>query len=156
MEVYPKLLRYAISKTNDKPSAHDLVMKSFMKVLELFKETQEMPKRLDFYLIKVIHRTFLDEIKKSRRVTSIDDTEGYLEPVDPNLPSDPLLRRRIARAFGQISENCKEVLTLIALGMTYDDIKDITKRTTNSVAGSVYRCRDKLRLYLYGDHPREN
>ena len=58
MEVYPKLLRYTISKTNDKSSAHDLVMKSFMKVLELFKETQEMPKRLDFYLIKVIHRTF--------------------------------------------------------------------------------------------------
>ena len=96
----------------------------------------------------------MDEIKKSRRVTSIDDTEDYLEPVDPNLPSDPLLRRRIV-TFGQLSENCKEVLTLIALGMTYDDIKDITKRTTNTVAGSVYRCRDKLRLYLYGITKRE-
>ena len=155
MEVYPRLLKYAISKTNDKSSAHDLVMKSFMKVLERFKESQEMPERLDFYLIKVIRNTFLDEFKRSKRVTSIDDTDGYLEPVDPSLPSDPLMKKRIARAFGQLSENCREVLILVAQGMTYNDITEITNKTRNSVAGAIYKCRDKFRIYLYGENPRD-
>ena len=78
----------------------------------------------DFYLIKVIRNTFVDEFKRSKRVTSIDDTDGYLEPVDGRLPSDPLMKKRIARAFGQLSENCREILSLLARELTYAEISE--------------------------------
>ena len=152
LEVYPRLLRYGITLTHDKSSAHDLVMKAFMKVLEKFKETRELPERLDFYLFKTVRTTFVDGTRRSRFETSIDDTEGYLEPVDPALPSDPLMKKRIIKAFDELSAPCQEILGLVAQGYSYNDIKDLTRRTKNAVAGSIYKCRDNFRIKLYGKH----
>ena len=153
---YPKLLKYAITLTREKSSAHDLVMKSFMKVLEKFKETQELPERLDFYLVKTIRNTFIDGTRRSQFETSIDDTEGYLEPVDPALPSDPLMKKRIIKAFGELSEPCQEMLGLVAQGFTYNEIRDLTERTRNAVAGAIYNCRHKFRIKLFGQNQGEN
>lgn len=161
MEVYPRLLKYAISRGKDKDSAHDLVMKSFMKALEKLNQTQELPENLLFYLIKTVRNTLVEEYRQSEVVkknpykfTSIDDFGGYLESVGQTT-SDPFMRKRIARAFGQLSENCQEFLALVALDCTYNEITEITERNKNSVAGAIYKCRDKLRTYLYGENPRE-
>ena len=153
---YPKLLKYAITLTREKSAAHDLVMKSFMKVLEKFKETQELPERLDFYLVKTIRNTFIDGTRRSQFETSIDDTEGYLEPVDPALPSDPLMKKRIIKAFGELSEPCQEMLGLVAQGFTYNEIRDLTERTRNAVAGAIYKCRHNFRIKLFGKNQGEN
>ena len=157
LEVYPRLLRYGITLTHDKSSAHDLVMKAFMKVLEKFKETDELPERLDFYLFKTVRNTSIDDKKKKFKFeTSIDDTEGYLEPIDPALPSDPLMKKRIIKAFGELSAPCQEILGLVAQGFTYNDIKDLTQRTKNAVAGSIYKCRHTFRIKLFGQNQGEN
>lgn len=161
MEVYPKLLKYAIARGNDKDTAHDLVMKSFMKALEKFNKTQELPEQLLFYLIRTIRNTMVEEFRQSEvrkknpyKFTSFDDLGDYLNSVDQTA-SDPFMKKRIARAFGQLSDNCREILALVALDYTYNDITEITDRNRNSVAGAIFKCRDKFRIYLYGENRRE-
>jgi len=87
--LYPKLLRYATSLARNKHFAHDLVMQVYLSVLDTFKEHNELPARLEFYLIRSIRNKFIDENRRLERFVPIDDCEGYLEPVEVSLPSDP-------------------------------------------------------------------
>ena len=151
-EAYPSLQRYAWSLTGNKDDAHDLVMKAFMKLVEKLKNSNWSPENFQAYLKKIIRNTFIDGMRKSKFETSIDDTEGYLEPIDPELPSDPFMKRRMAVAFGELSETCQEILGLVAQGCTYDEIADTTQKTKNAVAGAIYHCRDKFRIKMFGQN----
>tara|TARA_B100000780_G_scaffold257696_1_gene207672 strand:- start:6 stop:509 length:504 start_codon:yes stop_codon:yes gene_type:complete len=148
--LYPKVLKYAISRTRDKDSAHDLVMDVYTKILEIFRETNQLPDDLVFYTIRAIRNKHIDIVRASKRIDYIDDVEGYLEPVEESIPSDPFMKRRIARAFGILGENCREILLLISQGWQYNEIKELTGKPYNTVAGTVFKCRQKFRLNLYG------
>ena len=148
--LYPNVLKYAISRTRDKDSAHDLVMDVYTKILEIFRETNQLPDDLVFYTIRAIRNKHIDIVRASKRVDYIDDVEGYLEPVEESIPSDPFMKRRIARAFGILGENCREILLLISQGWQYNEIKELTGKPYNTVAGTVFKCRQKFRLNLYG------
>ena len=152
--LYPKLFRYAMSLTGDKHTSDDLVMNVFITVLEKFRESHEFPTQLEFYLIRSIRNKFIDDKRRFDRVSSFDDTEGYLEPVDPDLPSDPFMRKRIARSFQKLSSSCREILGLIAQGWSYAEIQKLTKRNKNSVAGAVFKCRKNFKIQLYGTTER--
>ena len=152
--LYPKLFRYAMSLTGDKHTSDDLVMNVFITVLEKFRESDEFPTQLEFYLIRSIRNKFIDDKRRFDRVSSFDDTEGYLEPVDPDLPSDPFMRKRIARSFQKLSSSCREFLGLIAQGWSYAEIQKLTKRNKNSVAGAVFKCRKNFKIQLYGTTDR--
>ena len=148
--LYPNVLKYAISRTRDKDSAHDLVMDVYTKILEIFRETNQLPDDLVFYTIRAIRNKHIDIVRASKRIDYIDDVEGYLEPVEESIPSDPFMKRRIARAFGILGENCREILLLISQGWQYNEIKELTGKPYNTVAGTVFKCRQKFRLNLYG------
>ena len=148
--LYPNVLKYAISRTRDKDSAHDLVMDVYTKILEIFRETNQLPDDLVFYTIRAIRNKHIDIVRASKRIDYIDDVEGYLEPVEESIPSDPFMKRRIARAFGILGENCREILLLISQGWQYNEIKELTGKPYNTVAGTVFKCRQKFRLELYG------
>ena len=77
-----------------------------------------------------------------------------MEPIDPALPSDPLMKKRIIKAFGELSEPCQEMLGLVAQGFTYNEIRDLTERTrtpspvlsTNVDIIFELNCLDKIRV----------
>ena len=131
VSLYPKLFRYAMSLTGDKHGSDDLVMHVFKSVLENFRDTRELPEQLEFYLIRSIRNKFIDDKRRFDRLSSFDDVEGYLEPIDPNLPSDPFMRKRIAKSFQKLSSSCREILGLIAQGWSYAEIQKLTKRNKN-------------------------
>ena len=148
--LYPNVLKYAISRTRDKDSAHDLVMDVYTKILERFRETNQLPDDLVFYTIRAIRNKHIDIVRASKRIDYIDDVEGYLEPVEQSIPSDPFMKKRIARAFSILGENCREILLLISQGWQYNEIKKLTGKPYNTVAGTVFKCRQKFRQNLYG------
>ena len=148
--LYPKVFRYAVSRTKNKDSAHDLVMDVYTRILEKFRETGELPEQLEFYTIRAIRNKDVDVLRAAQRIDYINDSDGYLEPVDETLPSDPFMKRRIARAFALLGDTCQETLGLIAQGWKYSEIQELTGKPLNTVAGTVFKCRKKFRINLYG------
>ena len=148
--LYPKVFRYALSRARNKDAAHDLVMDVYTKILEKFRESNELPEQLEFYTIRAIRNKHIDAVRASQRIDYINDIEGYLEPVEETIPSDPFMKKRIARALSILGENCQEILLLIAQGWKYSEIKELTGKPYNTVAGTVFKCRQKFRLELYG------
>ena len=148
--LYPKVFRYALSRTKNKDTAHDIVMEVYTRILEKFRETNELPEQLEFYTIRAIRNKHVDVLRAAQRIDYINDSDGYLEPVDETLASDPFMKRRIARAFGLLGDACQETLGLIAQGWKYSEIQELTGKPLNTVAGTVYKCRKKFRINLYG------
>ena len=148
--LYPKVFRYAVSRTKNKDSAHDLVMDVYTRILEKFRETGGLPEQLEFYTIRAIRNKHVDVLRAAQRIDYINDSDGYLEPVDETLPSDPFMKRRIARAFALLGDACQETLGLIAQGWKYSEIQELTGKQLNTVAGTVFKCRKKFRINLYG------
>jgi RNA polymerase sigma factor (sigma-70 family) len=148
--LYPRVFGYAMSWTKNKDSAHDLVMEVYIKILENFRKTNKLPEPLEFYTMRAIRNKRIDMVRASERIDYIDDVEGYLEPVEESIPSDPFLKKRIARALGTLNENCREILWLSAQGWGYSEIKEIIGKPYNTVASRLSRCRQQFRHNLYG------
>ena len=150
----PKLLRFAVSLTKNKDDAHDLVMDIFSKFLERFNEKKEFPDNLEAYLIVSIRNRFRDQGRRNRKQTSFDEIDDFFEPVDDTIPSDPFMKKRIANAFGKLTDTCHEILTLIANGYKYSEIKELTGKPINTIKSSVFKCREKFSTHLYGSERR--
>lgn len=151
--LYRNVLGYAISRTGNTDAAHDLVMEVYTKIFANFRESGDLPEQLEFYTIRAIRNKHIDHIRASQRIDYINDIDGYLEPVDETLPSDPLIRRRINRAFENLGEICQQTLKLIEEGWKYQQIHELTDMPVNTVASTVFRCRKKFRENLYGAEP---
>ena len=113
-QVYPKLLKYAISLSGNKYDAHDLVMEAIKNVLEKINETSEAPNNLEAYLITSVKNNFKASTKFKKRFVPTEDFEPFLTTTDQQQQSD-LLRKKINEAMFKISEICREILTLSAL-----------------------------------------
>ena len=153
-ELMPKLLRYAFSKTENKDDAYDLVMDIFSKFLERFNEKREFPNNLEAYLIVSIRNRFYDQGRRNKKQTFFDDIDDFFEPVDDTIPSDPFMKKRIAKAFDKLTDTCHEILTLIANGYKYSEIKELTGKPINTIKSSVFKCREKFSTHLYGSERR--
>ena len=153
--LYPKVFKYALSRTKNKDSAHDIVMDVYIRILEKFRETGELPEQLEFYTIRAIRNKHIDVLRAGKRIDYINDGDyDYLEPVDETLVSDPFMKRRIARAFALLGDACQETLGLIAQGWKYSEIQELTGKPLNTVAGTVFKCRKKFRINLYGSEQK--
>ena len=153
--LYDNVLKYAISRTGNKDAAHDLVMEVYVQIFAKFRETGELPDQLEFYTIRAIRNKHIDHIRASKRIDYINDVDGYLEPVDDTLPSDPLMKRQMDRAFGGLGKVCQETLALIAQGWKYNEIHELTHMPLNTVASTVFRCRQSFKKNLNGLEPEK-
>ena len=92
---------------------------------------------------------FRDQGRRNRKQTSFDDIDDFFEPIDDTMPSDPFMKKRIANAFGKLTDNCHEILT-DTNGYKYSEIKELTGKPINTIKSSVFKCREKFSTHLYG------
>ncbi len=60
-------------------------------------------------------------------------------------------RRVVRSAFGQLDENCREIITVLVLAdppLPYDEASDLLDRPIGSLGPSRRRCLDKMRTLL--------
>ena len=153
----PKLFKYSFNLARNKDDADDLVMEVITKALERFNETREFPENLEAYLIRSIRNLFINKIKVSKKTDLVSDIQDFEKKSgfsdifisSETVPSDPLMRGKISKAYEKLSSSCREILMLIAHGHKYSEIKDITGKPYNTVAGTVFKCREKFHDFLY-------
>ena len=83
IDIYPRIMAFAFSKTRDKQKAEDLVQTTILKALEN-KEQWSNVKNLSAWLITICRNKFLDSVKKSTEQQFTDTTD------DTKLVSDNL------------------------------------------------------------------
>ena len=142
---YPKLFKFALHLSGNKSDAHDLVMDAVKGTFEIVHKTNELPDNSEAYMIKSIKTSFGASMKFKKRFVPTDDFEPFLSSTDDMERSDPLLKRKINQALFSISDVCREVLTLIALGYSYEEIQETTGIKLNTVRSKLSRCREAFK-----------
>jgi RNA polymerase sigma factor (sigma-70 family) len=149
--IYPNLFKYSMSLTRNKQDAHDVLMEAIVSFLKTYKQSQVMPDNLQAYLITAIKNKFINETRRTQKIEVMDDLDEFLEPSNEDTRSDPLLRRRIAEAFSQLGDACREIIALRSIGHSYSEMSGIVNKPRNTIAGSLFNCRGYFRELLGGD-----
>lgn len=132
IDIYPRIMAFAISKIRDKQKAEDLVQTTILKALEN-KEQWSNVKNLSAWLITICRNKFLDSVKKSTEqqfTNTTDDTKL----VSDNLSDNVEVKKIFEDCSQQLDENKKDVLFMSYIkGITTKEISDIIQKPQNTI-----------------------
>jgi len=134
--IYPKLFRYALSRTRDADSAEDLVLEACTRILEREKKF-EGSVNLIAYGITIIKNLINDQRSKSLQV-NYNQTEEAIDLDEPGSLID------IGEALNKVGEDCQKILELFAMGYSYKEISEAIEVKLGTVMSRMSRCRDKF------------
>lgn len=132
IDIYPRIMAFAISKTRDKQKAEDLVQTTILKALEN-KEQWSNVKNLSAWLITICRNKFLDNVKKSTEQQFTDTTDDT-KLVSDNLSDNVEVKKIFEDCSQQLDENKKDVLFMSYIkGITTKEISDIIQKPQNTI-----------------------
>ena len=132
IDIYPRILAFAYSKTRDKQKAEDLVQTTILKALEN-KEQWSNVKNLSAWLITICRNKFLDSVKKHTE-QQFTDTTYDTKLVSDNLSDNVEVKKIFEDCSQQLDENKKDVLFMSYIkGITTKEISDIIQKPQNTI-----------------------
>ena len=132
IDIYPRIMAFAFSKTRDKQKAEDLVQTTILKALEN-KDQWTNVKNLSAWLITICRNKFLDNVKKSTE-QQFTDTSDDSNLVSNNLSGDGEVKKIFEDCSQQLDANKKDVLFMSYIkGITTKEISDIIQKPQNTI-----------------------
>ena len=160
VDLYPKLLRYALSQTKSKDTAEDLVMDVIKSMLERQNQFDDSV-NFEAYAIRAVKNRYTDS--KRYRARNITETEMGLDEKNENFFSQIADEASETAAFAKIQfkelsnslvalgEECLEILTLYGIGNSYKEIAEISDKKIGTVMSRMSRCREQLKIKMGED-----
>ena len=132
IDIYPRILAFAYSKTRDKQKAEDLVQTTILKALEN-KEQWSNVRNLSAWLITICRNKFLDSVKKNTEQQFTDTTDDS-NLVSDNLSDDGEVKKIFEDCSQQLDANKKDILFMSYIkGITTKEISDIIQKPQNTI-----------------------
>lgn len=143
LEQIPVLRAYARSLARDSTLADDLVQETVLRAWgNLHQFTYGTNMRA--WLFTIQRNAFYSFVQKRKR--EVPDSDGALAATLVQAPQqDVAMRvRDFKRAFAQLPLEQREVLTLIAAGVSYDDAAEICDCAMGTIKSRLNRARRRL------------
>lgn len=131
---------------HDVSLAEEIVADSFYKAFTRIDEEKESFK---FWLLKVCRNAWLDHLKKTRRLTDMDDRirSGDRDLADEVIESEEY--KALYKAISLLKDNYREVILLYYFDeLSVSEIAGITDQSVENVKVLMYRARAKLKEIL--------
>ena len=132
IDIYPRIMAFAFSRTRDKHRAEDLVQTTILKALEN-KDQWPNVKNLSAWLITICRNKFLDNMKKSTEEQFTDESNDT-NLISNNLSDDSEINKIFSDCSKRLDENKKDVLFMSYIkGITTKEISDIIQKPQNTI-----------------------
>ena len=145
----PRLRRYARALLGDRAAADDLVQDTLERAWAksgLWGGVADMRA----WLFSIMHNLRVDLLRRPRLSTQSIDTDDFELPTRPT-QADALELRDIESALGQLADEQREVMLLVALEeMSYADVATTLGIPVGTVMSRLSRGRERLRLIMAG------
>ena len=143
-DIYPKLLRYAMSLTKRSAAAEDLVMVVITKLLG--SDNVPIDVNIEAYAMRSVKNLFLNTIKKESREVGEqnEDGESVYETTEDPTSGRFVDEGDVSRVLMGMEVKCREILTLHALGNSYKEISEVLAIKAGTVMSRMARCREHL------------
>jgi len=142
--IYPKLLKYALSLTKRQAAAEDIVMEVITKLLGA--DNLSVDVNIEAYAIRSVRNLFLNTNKKESREVGErnEDGESVYETTEDPTSGSFIDEGDLVRVLMGMEIKCREILTLHALGNSYKEISEVLAIKTGTVMSRMARCREHL------------
>jgi RNA polymerase sigma factor (sigma-70 family) len=152
----PALRRYARSLTQDRAAADDLVQDCLERAISRWHQ-----RRADgdarTWMFTILHNLAINRMRQAARRgrhVPIEDAEAAM-PNHLPLQEDGLLRRDLLRALGEMAEDQRSVLLLVAVeGLSYIEAATVLGVPLGTVTSRLARARDRLARAMEGERDR--
>jgi RNA polymerase sigma-70 factor (ECF subfamily) len=136
--------RFILKNVKDEERARDIVQDSFSKMWE--KSVDIDAEKAKSYLFTTAYHTMIDEIRRNKRTTRLDEYEGHQLSVNQHW-SD--LKEVLQIALDTLPQIQKAVIMLRDYeGYSYEEIGQITNLSESQVKVYIYRGRVALKNYI--------
>jgi RNA polymerase sigma factor (sigma-70 family) len=157
------LVKHARAKTNSRATADDAVANAWLRFFQHLKHAAAEPERaidkpesLRFWLLTAVRHSLLDIYRSTARADELIERVSEEEVAHGRLAYQPDFLERLTdgerrqtmlRAFAQLSEVCRELLSLLLLDppMEYAAVAETLGRPVGSIGPMRQRCIDSLR-----------
>lgn len=151
----PRLRRYARALVGDRSAADDLVQDTLERAWSRIGQWRPGAD-LRAWLFSIMHNLRIDQIRRpAPPIASFE--HGDIEEIEAPTRATQTDRRELedlAAALGQLPEEQREVLLLVALEeMSYADVSATLGIPQGTVMSRLARGRERLRLILEGRPP---
>ncbi len=143
---YNEALLYVCSLTHNRALAEDIVQEAFSKALTSIDDERDTFK---YWLFKVSRNCYFDYLRKTKRLTPIDDKQRSEERelVQGLIEKEEYVA--LYKAISDLKENYREVVLLYYFdGLSVSEIANITGQSTDNVKVLLFRARAKLKQLL--------
>ncbi|MFK8022828.1 MAG: RNA polymerase sigma factor [Ilumatobacter sp.] len=146
----PLIVANARAVGADHVLAQDVMQLVWIQVLNRLGTLRE-PDKLRGWLSIIARNAARNELRKKKPTSDLD---SLFELADDSPPVDTRLARRtersaVAAALAQLSERCRELLTLLfGAEMSYEEICEVTGMAIGSIGPTRQRCLNSLRTHL--------
>ncbi len=143
---YNEAKLYVTALCHDVSLAEEIVADSFYKAFTRIDEEKESFK---FWLLKVCRNAWLDHLKKTRRLTDMDDRirSGDRDLAEEVIESEEY--KALYKAISLLKDNYREVILLYYFDeLSVSEIAGITDQSVENVKVLMYRARAKLKEIL--------
>lgn len=151
LDLLAPLRRYAFALTRDRAEADDLVQDALMRGHE--QRRQLAPgKAPGPWLRAILRNRFLDRRRHDLAQARREGEFARMAPQVQDAPQDDALRlSRLRAAFGELPDNQREALALIAVeGLSYAEAGQLLGVPPGTVMSRVSRARARLRAFEDG------
>jgi len=145
-----RLYRLAVSWCHDAMLADDLVQDTLGKALQKHEQLKD-PERLDAWLFRILHNTWMEHLRKYKPTTDLDDINPRDEETPESNFSDEQLVLRVQKAVATLPMPQRQMITLVDLeGCSYALVTEILDVPIGTVMSRVSRARATLKKRLIG------
>lgn len=142
---YNEAKLYVVTLCHDLSLAEDIVSDSFYKAFTKIDEEKESFK---FWLFKVCRNAYFDYLKRTRRLTELNDNLGRDDDLAARIIRNEEYQS-LYRAISLLKPNYREIILLYYFDeLTVSEIAGITEQSVENVKVQMYRARMKLKDIL--------
>ncbi|PKH50682.1 RNA polymerase subunit sigma [Tenacibaculum sp. Bg11-29] len=147
-ENYTSVKKFVLQNKGGIADAEDVFQKALLQITVRYKKEKfKINTSFNAYLFTVCKNLWRRELNKSKnKVTNTEIIELVSEDQDNSLAYLELKRQELfVEKLGEISENCKKVLTLFFAKTPYAEIVNSTDYSSETVVRQrVFKCKKKL------------
>lgn len=148
---YPRIARYAYSRTGDRSESEDIASEVFVRALRSIDTYQERGLPMEAWLFRIAHNLVVDQIRRRGRFERADESEP--EPQDTHDPArvaeQRILLSGVKQAMESLTQEQKEVLSLrFFAGMSSRETAAILNKSDGAVREMQRAALQKLRSLL--------
>lgn len=137
--------RYGLSLTSSRQDAEDLVHDAWIRLLNRYERTPELP-----LLFKTMRNMYIDQLRKDKLVALHREAE-FVEysTADSSIEREYISAEEMQAGLARLRDSENEVLYLsIVEGYTAREIATFTGSSRGSVLSLIYRSKKKLKEWL--------